>query len=70
MRYGGCCSAAAGVSRNRTFENQCFRASGPSLPMAATVHWNTPYLDKAVQHFHTQGISIPAELLAHVALLD
>lgn len=32
-------------------------------------HWNTNYLDKAIQHLGTQGVSIPDELLAHVAPL-
>jgi TnpA family transposase len=39
-----------GEIRDRTFENQSFRASGLSLITAAIVHWNTVYLDRAVQH--------------------
>ena len=58
-----------GEFRDRTFENQSFRASGLSLLTAAIVHWNTLYLDQAVQHLRTQGISIPDKLLAHVAPL-
>jgi TnpA family transposase len=38
-----------GKIQDRTFENQSFRASGLSLITAAIVHWNTVYLDRAVQ---------------------
>src|SRR3954468_7042628 len=58
-----------GEFRDRTFENQSFRASGLSLLTAAIVHWNTTYLDRAVQHLRTQGVVISNELLAHVAPL-
>ncbi len=58
-----------GEIRDRTFENQSFRASGLSLITAAIVHWNTVYLDRAVQHLRAQGVSIPDDLLAHVAPL-
>src|SRR5271156_2457887 len=36
-----------GEIRDRTFENQSFRASGMSLITAAIVHWNTVSLDLA-----------------------
>ncbi len=58
-----------GEFRDRTFENQSFRASGLSLVTAAIVHWNTTYLDRAVRHLRAQGIAVPDELLAHVAPL-
>ena len=58
-----------GEIRDRTFENQSFRASGLSLITAAIVHWNTVYLDRAVQHLCAQGITIRDDLLAHVAPL-
>lgn len=58
-----------GEIRDRTFENQSFRASGLSLITAAIVHWNTVYLDQAVQHLRAQGTAIPNDLLAHVAPL-
>ena len=58
-----------GEIRDRTFENQSFRASGLSLVTAAIVHWNTVYLDRAVQHLRAQGVAIPGDLLAHVAPL-
>jgi TnpA family transposase len=58
-----------GEIRDRTFENQSFRASGLSLLTAAIVHWNTVYLDRAVQHLRAQGVHVPDHLLAHVAPL-
>ena len=58
-----------GEIRDRTFENQSFRASGLSLITAAIVHWNTVYLDRAIQHLRAQGVTIPDDLLAHVAPL-
>src|SRR4051794_41513436 len=39
-----------GEIRDRTFENQSFRASGLSLITAAIVHWNTVYLDRAARY--------------------
>ena len=40
-----------------------------SLIAAAIVHWNTVYLDRAVQHLRARGVIIPDDLLAHVAPL-
>jgi hypothetical protein len=58
-----------GEIRDRTFENQSFRASGLSLITAAIVHWNTVYLDRAVQQLRGQGNVVPDDLLPHVAPL-
>ena len=58
-----------GDIRDRTFENQSFRASGLSLMTAANIHWNGVYLERAVQHLRDQGVHIPDDLLAHVAPL-
>ena len=58
-----------GQIRDRTLENQSFRASGLSLITAAIVHWNTVYLDRAVQQLRVQGDAVPDNLLAHVAPL-
>ena len=58
-----------GEIRDRTFENQRFRASGLSLITAAIVHWNTVYLDRAVQQLRVEGAAVPDDLLAHVAPL-
>src|SRR5262249_51184476 len=58
-----------GEIRDRTFENQSFRASGLSLITAAIVHWNTVYLDRAVRQLGVQGVAVPDDLLARVAAL-
>jgi TnpA family transposase len=58
-----------GEIRDRTFENQSFRASGLSLITAAIVHWNTVYLDRAVRQLRAQADLVPDDLLAHVAPL-
>jgi TnpA family transposase len=58
-----------GEIRDRTFENQSFRASGLSLVTAAIVHWNTVYLDRAVQQLRAQGVAVSDDLVAHVAPL-
>lgn len=58
-----------GEIRDRTFENQGFRASGLSLITAAIVYWNTVYLHRAVEHSRALGATIPDDLLAHVAPL-
>jgi TnpA family transposase len=58
-----------GEIRDRIFENQSFRASGLSLITAAIVHWNTVYLDRAVQQLRSQGVVVPNDILAHVAPL-
>jgi Tn3 transposase DDE domain len=58
-----------GEIRDRTFENQSFRASGLRLITAAIVHWNTVYLDRAVRQLRAQAELVPDDLLAHVAPL-
>jgi TnpA family transposase len=58
-----------GEIRDRTFENQSFRASGLSLITAAIVHWNTVYLDRAVRYLRARGETVSDDLLAHVAPL-
>ena len=58
-----------GEIRDRTFENHSFRASGLGLITAAIVHWNTVYLDQAVQHLRAQGTAVPDDLLANAAPL-
>ena len=55
-----------GEFRDRPFENQSFRASGLTLVTAAIVHWNTVYLDLAVQHWRSRGVNVADSHLAHV----
>ncbi len=63
------CFHRQGEIRDRTFENQSFRASGLSLITAAIVHWNTVYLDRIVRRLRELGTTVPDDLLAHVAPL-
>ena len=58
-----------GEIRDRTFENQSYRASGLNLAVAAVILWNTVYLGRAVAELRTQGDAVPDELLSHIAPL-
>ena len=58
-----------GEIRDRTFENQRYRASGLNLAVTAIVLWNTVYLGRAVEELRSRGEIIPDEFLAHVAPL-
>ena len=58
-----------GEIRDRTFENQRYRASGLNLAVAAIILWNTVYLGRAVDELRSRGETIPDEFLAHVAPL-
>ena len=58
-----------GELRDRTFEDQAFRASGLNLVVAAIILWNTTYLEKAVAEMRARGEVIPDDILAHVAPL-
>src|SRR6202022_4935823 len=58
-----------GEIRDRTFENQRYRASGLNLAVAAIILWNTVYLSRAVAELRSQGGIISDDLLAHVAPL-
>jgi len=58
-----------GEIRDRTFENQSYRASGLNLAVAAVILWNTVYLGRAVAELRSQGEVVPDELLAHIAPL-
>ena len=65
-----------GELRDRTFENQVYRASGLNLLVAAVILWNTRYLEKAaadlgidrdaMRHVRAPGLGAP---LAHRRLL-
>ena len=58
-----------GEIRDRTFENQRYRASGLNLAVAAIILWNTVYLGRAVTELRAQGEVIGDDLLAHIAPL-
>ncbi len=53
-----------GELRDRTFENQFFRASGLNLLVAAIILWNTRYLEKALA-----TLAPPPHLIPHVTPL-
>ena len=58
-----------GEIRDRSFENQRYRASGLNLTIAAIVLWNTIHLGRAVAELRAQGETLPDKLLAHIAPL-
>jgi TnpA family transposase len=58
-----------GEIRDRTFENQSYRASGLNLAVAAIILWNTVYLGRAVDELRSRGEILPDDLLAHAAPL-
>ena len=58
-----------GEVRDRSFENQFFRASGLNLLVSAIILWNTKYLEEAYTELRRQGGTINDDLLRHVAPL-
>ena len=58
-----------GEMRDRSFENQRYRASGLNLVTAAIVLWNTVYLDRAVQAIQAHGLAVDESLLQHLSPL-
>jgi TnpA family transposase len=58
-----------GEIRDRSFENQRYRASGLNLVVAAIVLWNTVYLERAVQALRDSGKNVDEKLLPHLSPL-
>jgi TnpA family transposase len=58
-----------GELRDRTYENQRYRASGLNLVVAAIVLWNTVYLERSVKALRERGEVIPDDLVAHLSPL-
>lgn len=58
-----------GEMRDRSFENQRYRASGLNLMTAAIVLWNTVYLERAVRAIRDRGRAIEESLLQHLSPL-
>lgn len=58
-----------GEMRDRSFENQVFRASGLNLLVSAIILWNTRYLEAAFAELVSQGHGVTPELMRHVAPL-
>jgi len=57
-----------GEIRDRSFENQRYRASGLNLVVAAITLWNTVYLDRAVKALR-EDHPIDDQLLPHLSPL-
>lgn len=58
-----------GEMRDRSFENQRYRASGLNLVIAAIVLWNTVYLERVIQHLKDHGQTVNENLLKHLSPL-
>ena len=58
-----------GEIRDRSFENQRYRASGLNLVVAAIILWNTVYLGRAIQVLRDSGQDVTEELLPHISPL-
>lgn len=58
-----------GEIRDRSFENQRYRASGLNLIVAAIVLWNTVYLGQVIQALRDSGKDIDEQLLPHLSPL-
>lgn len=55
--------------RDRSFENQRYRASGLNLITAAIILWNTVYLEQAINALKKSEKIIDEELLQHISPL-
>jgi TnpA family transposase len=58
-----------GEIRDRSYENQRYRASGLNLLVAAIILWNTVYLQRAVDHLRKQGFEPEPTDLVHLSPL-
>lgn len=58
-----------GEMRDRSFENQAYRASGLNLLVSAIILWNTRYLQAALEDLGQHGTDPRPELVRHVAPL-
>ncbi|MBA3014368.1 MAG: Tn3 family transposase [Proteobacteria bacterium] len=58
-----------GEIRDRSFEQQRYRASGLNLITAAIVLWNTVYLERATAALHVNGKSMDDTLLQYLSPL-
>ena len=58
-----------GEIRDRSFEQQCYRASGLNLVTAAVVLWNTVYLERATKALRGHGRLVDDALLQYLSPL-
>jgi TnpA family transposase len=59
-----------GEIRDRSFEQQRYRASGLTLVTAAIALWNTVYIERAVQTLTRNGQALDPELFKYLSPLD
>ncbi|MCA1595467.1 MAG: Tn3 family transposase, partial [Chloroflexi bacterium] len=59
-----------GEIRDRSFEQQQYRASGLTLATAAIALWNTVYLERATNALHASGRAANTALLKHLSPLS
>jgi TnpA family transposase len=58
-----------GELRDRSFENQRYRASGLNLVTAAIILWNTVYLERAINALKANGHNFDSSLIQHLSPL-
>lgn len=58
-----------GEVRDRSFENQRYRASGLNLVVAAIVLWNTVYMNRAIRELKNSGVKVDDQLLQYLSPL-
>jgi len=58
-----------GEIRDRSYENQRYRASGLNLVVAAIVLWNTVYLQRAIDYLRSHGVTPKSHDLVHLSPL-
>jgi len=58
-----------GEMRDRTLENQSYRANGLNLVVAGIILWNTVYMEHVVKALRRRGHRIPDSILPHISPL-
>lgn len=64
-----CQSTRLGEIRDKSFDQQRYRASGLTLLTSAIVLWNTVYLERAVNALKNKGETIDDSLLQYLSPL-
>ena len=63
------CFNRFGEIRDRSYEDQRYRASGLTLVTAAIALWNTVYLDRAITSMKQHGAEVDDNILQHLSPL-
>ena len=58
-----------GEMRDRSYEDQMHRASGPNVLYAAIALWNTVYAERAVEELRRRGVEVTDEHIEHLSPL-